>query len=96
MGMAFCVPTRNVSIMDLRCCLEKTDKYDDIKKQAPEGPLKGILGYIEDQVVYCDFNSDAHSGAGITLNNNFVKLISWYDNEYIYRDRVVNLLASKE
>ncbi|XP_051032725.1 glyceraldehyde-3-phosphate dehydrogenase-like [Phodopus roborovskii] len=63
-GMVFRVPTPNVSIMDLTCCLEKAAKYDDIKKvvkHASEGPLKGILGYTEDQVVSCDFNSDSHS-----------------------------------
>ncbi|XP_036036181.1 glyceraldehyde-3-phosphate dehydrogenase-like [Onychomys torridus] len=83
--MAFCVPTHNVSVMDLICHLQKASKYDDIKKvvkQASEGPLKGILCYTEDQVVSCDFNSDPHSstfdaGAGIALSGNFVELISW-------------------
>ncbi|OBS73505.1 hypothetical protein A6R68_15957, partial [Neotoma lepida] len=59
--MVFCVPTHNVSIMDLTCRLEKAAKYDDIKKvvmQESEDPLKGILGYTEDQIVSCDFNSD--------------------------------------
>nr|XP_038969100.1 glyceraldehyde-3-phosphate dehydrogenase-like [Rattus norvegicus] len=102
-GMAFCVPTPNVSVVDLTCHLAKPAKYDDIKKvveQTSEGPLKGILSYTEDQVVSCDFNSNSYSstfdaGAGMALNDSFVKLISWYDNEYDYNNRVVDLMAYK-
>lgn len=99
-GMAFRVPVANVSVVDLTVRLEKPAKYDDIKakvKAAAEGPLKGILGYTEDSVVSADFNGDNHSStfdaqAGISLNDNFVKLISWYDNEYGYSCRVVDLI----
>jgi len=101
-GMAFRVPTPDVSVVDLTCRLEKPASYDLIKetmKKASESPeLKGILGYTEDQVVSSDFTGDCHSsifdaGAGISLNNNFVKLISWYDNEMGYSFRVVDLIT---
>jgi glyceraldehyde 3-phosphate dehydrogenase len=100
-GMAFRVPVPNVSVVDLTCRLEKGASYDQIKavlKAASEsGPLKGILGYTEDQVVSSDFNTSNLSsifdaGAGISLNNNFVKLVSWYDNEYGYSNRVIDLI----
>lgn len=99
-GMAFRVPTPNVSVVDLTVRLGKPASYDAIKqkvKDAANGPLKGILGYTEDDVVSSDFVGDTHSSifdaqAGIPLNENFVKLISWYDNEYGYSNRVVDLI----
>lgn len=105
-GMAFRVPTPNVSVVDLTVCLSKSAKYSEIKeaiKAASEGPMKGILGYTEDAVVSSDFISDPRSSifdanAGIALNDNFVKLVSWYDNEAGYSARVVDLvrhIASK-
>lgn len=99
-GMAFRVPTPNVSVVDLTVRLGKPAKYADIKakiKEASEGPLKGILGYTEEEVVSTDFVGDSHSSifdaaAGIPLSDTFVKLISWYDNEYGYSCRVVDLI----
>jgi glyceraldehyde 3-phosphate dehydrogenase len=100
-GMSFRVPVANVSVVDLTCRLEKGASYDKIKavvKAASEsGPLKGILGYTEDQVVSSDFNtchlsSIFDAGAGLALNDNFVKLVSWYDNEYGYSNRVIDLI----
>uniref|UniRef100_A0A8C5CK13 glyceraldehyde-3-phosphate dehydrogenase (phosphorylating) n=1 Tax=Gadus morhua TaxID=8049 RepID=A0A8C5CK13_GADMO len=99
-GMAFRVPVADVSVVDLTCRLTRPATYSQIKeavKKASEGPLKGVLGYTEDQVVSSDFIGDTHSsifdaGAGISLNDNFVKLISWYDNEFGYSHRVADLL----
>ncbi|TSK20087.1 Glyceraldehyde-3-phosphate dehydrogenase 2 [Bagarius yarrelli] len=99
-GMAFRVPVADVSVVDLTCRLSSPASYADIKeavKKASHGPLKGILGYTEDSVVSSDFIGDTHSsifdaGAGISLNDNFVKLISWYDNEFGYSHRVADLL----
>ena len=107
-GMAFRVPVADVSVVDLTVRLEKKATYDDIKKtmkEASEDPkLKEYIGYTEDEVVSSDFIGDTRStifdaGAGISLNDNFVKLVSWYDNEFGYSCRVVDLLvymASKQ
>ncbi|GAA5797049.1 glyceraldehyde-3-phosphate dehydrogenase 3 [Helicostylum pulchrum] len=101
-GMAFRVPTPDVSVVDLTVRLEKPASYDEIKaviKKASESEsLKGILGYTDDEVVSTDFISDSHSSifdakAGIQLSPTFVKLISWYDNEYGYSTRVIDLLV---
>ncbi len=100
-GMAFRVPTLNVSVVDLTCRLEKSTTYEEIcaaMKAASEGELKGILGYTEDKVVSSDFIGDPHAsvfdaGAGIMLNPNFVKVVSWYDNEWGYSSKVVELIA---
>merc|ERR1712072_99167 len=99
-GMAFRVPTPDVSVVDLTCRLEKAAKMDDIvkvvKAAAAAGPMKGILGWTEDEVVSNDFKSDKLSSifdvkACIALNDNFVKLVSWYDNEWGYSNRLVEL-----
>nr|AXI69348.1 glyceraldehyde-3-phosphate dehydrogenase [Cepaea nemoralis] len=99
-GMAFRVPVADVSVVDLTVRLEKGASYDEIKKavkDASETSLKGILGYTEDDVVSSDFLGDVRSSifdanAGIALNSNFVKLVAWYDNEYGYSNRVVELI----
>lgn len=99
-GMAFRVPTADVSVVDLTVRLAKPAKYDEIKaavRAASEGELKGILAYTEDEVVSTDFVGDHHSSifdakAGISLNDNFVKLVAWYDNEFGYSCRVVDLI----
>ncbi|MDR1153613.1 MAG: type I glyceraldehyde-3-phosphate dehydrogenase [Bacteroidales bacterium] len=100
-GMSMRVPTLDVSVVDLTCRLEKSASYDEIKaavKKASENELKGILGYTEDEVVSSDFVGDARTSifdakAGISLNNNFVKLVSWYDNEWGYSNKVLELIA---
>jgi glyceraldehyde 3-phosphate dehydrogenase len=100
-GMSFRVPTLNVSVVDLTCRLEKAASYDEIKKAmkaAADGPLKGILGYTEDAVVSSDFIGDSRTsifdaGAGISLNDNFVKIIAWYDNEWGYSCKLLDLIA---
>lgn len=99
-GMAFRVPTVDVSVVDLTVNLAKETTYDEIKaalKKASEGSMKGILGYTEDDVVSSDFLGDTNSSivdasAGIQLTPTFVKLVSWYDNEYGYSTRVVDLV----
>merc|ERR1711988_1265296 len=99
-GMAFRVPTIDVSVVDLTCKLEKETTYDEIKavvKAAAEGPMKGIVGYSEDQVVSQDFVGEECSTvfdslAGIQLSPTFVKLVSWYDNEWGYSTRLVDLI----
>ena len=100
-GMAFRVPTADVSVVDLTVRLEKGASYDEIKaviKKASESPeMKGILGYTEDMVVSSDFIHDARTSifdadAGIALNPNFVKLVSWYDNEWGYSNKVLMLI----
>lgn len=99
--MAFRVPTANVSVVDLTVNLQKAASYDDIKaamKAAPEGELAGILGYTEDAVVSTDFNGDTRTSifdadAGIALTDKFVKVVSWYDNEIGYSNKVLDLIA---
>jgi glyceraldehyde 3-phosphate dehydrogenase len=99
-GMSFRVPTLDVSVVDLTCRLEKPASYDEIKaavKKASENELKGILGYTEDDVVSSDFIGDPRTSvfdakAGISLNDNFVKLVAWYDNEWGYSNKVVDLI----
>merc|ERR1712050_364952 len=98
-GMAFRVPTPDVSVVDLTVRLEKGAKYADIVaavKEAAAGDMKGVLDWTEDEVVSTDFVSCKSSsifdvGAGISLNDNFVKLVSWYDNEWGYSNRLVDL-----
>lgn len=100
-GMAFRVPTLDVSVVDLTCRLKTPATYDEIKtamKEASEGELKGILGYTEDQVVSTDFVGEARTSvfdaaAGIALTDTFVKVVSWYDNEWGYSNKIIDLIA---
>jgi glyceraldehyde 3-phosphate dehydrogenase len=100
-GMSFRVPVADVSVVDLTVRLEKAASYEDIKKAmkaASEGELKGILGYTEDEVVSQDFLGDARTSifdakAGIALNDNFVKVVSWYDNEWGYSNKLIDLVS---
>lgn len=100
-GMAFRVPTPDVSVVDLTFKTEKATSYKEIcaaMKAASVGELKGILGYTEEEVVSMDFRGDARSsifdaGAGIELNSNFFKVVSWYDNEWGYSTRVIDLMV---
>ena len=99
-GMSFRVPTVDVSVVDLTCRLEKPATYEEVKaamKAASEGEMKGVLGYTEDAVVSSDFIHDARTSifdaeAGISLNPNFVKVVAWYDNEWGYSNKVVELI----
>lgn len=100
-GMSFRVPTPNVSVVDLTCRLEKGTTYEEIKskmKYASENELKGILGYTEDAVVSNDFLGDARTSifdaeAGIMISPTFVKIVSWYDNECGYSNKLVDLIS---
>ena len=98
-GMAFRVPTADVSVVDLTVRTQKETSLDEIKaafKKASEGPMKGVLGYTEDLVVSQDFVSDDRTSifdaeACIELNSKFFKLVSWYDNEFGYSNKLVDL-----
>ncbi|MBB5395417.1 MULTISPECIES: type I glyceraldehyde-3-phosphate dehydrogenase [unclassified Mucilaginibacter] len=99
-GMSFRVPVADVSVVDLTVRLKTSATYEEVKaamKEASEGDLKGILGYTEDEVVSEDFKGDARTSifdakAGIALNNNFVKVVSWYDNEWGYSNKLIDLV----
>ncbi len=100
-GMAFRVPTANVSVVDLTVRVEKSTSYEDIKKlfkKAAEGKYNGIVNYTDENVVSQDFVSDPHTctfdaEAGMELNNKFFKLVAWYDNEYAYSAKLIDLTA---
>lgn len=100
-GMAFRIPTADVSVVDLTVRTEKSATYEEVKqafKEAAEGEYKGVISYTEEAVVSQDFVTDAHTcnfdaEAGIALNDNFFKLIAWYDNEYGYSAKLVEMVA---
>ena len=97
--MSMRIPAPDVSVVDLTVRLEKAATYDEICaaiKAASEGPMKGILEYVDDEVVSSDFRTDAHTSifdakAGIALNGNFVKLVAWYDNEWGFSNKMLDL-----
>jgi glyceraldehyde 3-phosphate dehydrogenase len=101
-GMAFRVPTPDVSVVDLTFKTSKSTSYKEIcaaVKAAAEGEMKGFLGYTDEEVVSTDFQGDTHSsifdaGAGIELNSHFFKVVAWYDNEWGYSNRVIDLMSS--
>ena len=98
-GMSVRVPTSDVSFVDLTCELNKEASYEEIcaaMKAASEGPMKGVLEYVDDDVVSSDFRTDAHTSifdakAGIALNDHFVKLVAWYDNEWGFSNKMLDL-----
>jgi len=100
-GMSFRVPTLDVSVVDLTCRLEKSATYEEIVtkiKEACDGELKGIMTWTDEAVVSSDFIHDSHTSifdvkAGIALNDNFVKLVSWYDNEWGYSNKALDLIV---
>jgi glyceraldehyde 3-phosphate dehydrogenase len=100
-GMSFRIPTLDVSVVDLTCKLKKETSYEEICKamrDASENQLKGILGYTDEDVVSSDFIGDARTSifdakAGIMLNSNFVKIVSWYDNEWGYSNKILDLIS---
>src|SRR5690606_26395492 len=101
-GMSFRVPTPDVSVVDLTVRLEEGASYEEVKKamkDASEGALKGVLGYTVEDVVSNDFVGDPRTSifdakAGISLNDNFVKVVAWYDNEWGYSNKIVDLVEA--
>ena len=99
--MAFRVPTSDASVVDLTVNLKKDASYDEVMgklREASEGEMRGVLGFTEDPIVSADVIGDRHSSivdakAGIALSSNFMKLVSWYDNEMGYANRVLDLIA---